>query len=233
MRALCRQKTIRQRIYTIAYRAVRLARPCLTILSRSRLSSAEVPRKPVISERRLQTRQRLIEAATKVVAEKGFDGATVDDIAEAAGFSIGGLYSNFSGKDELFLAVFDGHVEWFEQRLEDAQWVDDPARAIADWFGSLGEGRHQFLVFVEFWAYAVRRPKLRREFAKRMAQMRVAVARLLEARAAESSGQLPIPADTLALVVLATLRGLTMEKLASARAVPDPEVGRLLASMVP
>jgi AcrR family transcriptional regulator len=192
-----------------------------------------VPRKPVISERRSQTRQRFIEAATKVVAEKGFDNATVDDIAEAAGFSIGALYSNFSGKDELFLAVFDGHVEWFEQRLEDAQWVDDPARAIADWFGSLGEGRHQFLVFVEFWAYAVRRPKLRREFAKRMAQMRVAVARLLEARAAESSGQLPIPADTLALVVLATLRGLTMEKLASARAVPDPEVGRLLASMVP
>jgi AcrR family transcriptional regulator len=206
---------------------------CSKILSSSRLSSVEVPRKPVISERRSQTRQRLIEAATNIVAEKGFDSATVDDIAEAAGFSIGGLYSNFSGKDELFLAVFDGHLEWFEQRLKDAQSVDDPARAIADWFRSLGEGRHQFLVFVEFWAYAVRRPKLRREFAKRMAQMRVAVARLLEARAAESSGQLPIPAETLALLVLAVLRGLTLEKLASARAVPDAEVGRLLASVVP
>ena len=123
-------------------------------------------RKPVISDRRSQTRQRLIEAATKIVAEKGFDSATVDDIAEAAGFSIGGLYSNFSGKDELFLAVFDGHLEWFEQLLEDAQSVDDPAGAIADWFRAPGEGRYQFLVFVEFWAYAVRRPKLRREFAK-------------------------------------------------------------------
>jgi AcrR family transcriptional regulator len=192
-----------------------------------------VPRKPVISERRSQTRQRLIEAATKVVAEKGFDSATVDDIAEAAGLSIGGLYSNFSGKDELFLAVFDGHLEWFEQRLEEAQSVDDPARAIADWFRSLGEGRHQFLVFVEFWAYAVRRPKLRREFAKRMAQMRVAVARLLEARATESSGQLPIPAETLALLTLAVMRGLMLEKLASARAVPDAEVARLLAGVVP
>jgi AcrR family transcriptional regulator len=192
-----------------------------------------VPRKPVISERRSQTRQRLIEAATKIVAEKGFDSATVDDIAEAAGFSIGGLYSNFSGKDELFLAVFDGHVEWFEQQLEDAESVDDPARAIADWFRAPGESRHQFLVFVDFWAYAVRRPKLRREFAKRMAQMRVAVARMLEARAAESSSQLPIPAETLALIVLATLRGLTLEKLASARAVPDAEVGRFLASVVP
>jgi AcrR family transcriptional regulator len=192
-----------------------------------------VPRKPAISERRSQTRQRLIEAATKVVAEKGFDSATVDDIAEAAGFSIGGLYSNFSGKDELFLAVFDGHLEWFEQRLEDAQWVDDPARAIADWFQSLGEGRHQFLVFVDFWAYAVRRPKLRREFAKRMAQMRVAVARLIEARAAESSAQLPLPAETLALMLLALMRGLTLERLASASAVPEDEVGQLLASMVP
>jgi AcrR family transcriptional regulator len=193
----------------------------------------EMPRKPVISERRSRTRQRLIEAATKIVAEKGFDSATVDDIAEAAGFSIGGLYSNFSGKDELFLAVFDGHLEWFEQRLEDAQSVDDPAGAIADWLRLLGEGRLQFLVFVEFWAYAVRRPKLRREFAKRMAQMRVAMARLLEARAAETSGQLPIPAETLALLVLAILRGLALEKLASPRAVPDADVSHLLASVVP
>jgi AcrR family transcriptional regulator len=192
-----------------------------------------VARKPVISDRRSHTRQRLIEAATKIVAEKGFDSATVDDIAEAAGFSIGGLYSNFSGKDELFLAVFDGHLEWFEQLLEDARAVDDPAGAIADWFRAPGEGRHQFLVFVEFWAYAVRRPKLRREFAKRMAQMRVAMARLLEARTAESSAQLPIPAETFALLVLAVFRGLTLEKLASPRAVPDEEIGRLLASVFP
>jgi AcrR family transcriptional regulator len=192
-----------------------------------------VPRKPVISERRSQTRQRLIQAATKIVAEKGFDGATVDDIAEAAGFSIGGLYSNFSGKDELFLAVFDGHLDWFQQRLEDAKAVDDPASAIADWFGSLGEGRHQFLVFVEFWAYAVRRPKLRREFAKRMTQMRDSMARLLEARMAENAGQLPVPAETMALLLLAVWRGLTLEKLANAKAVPDAEIGRLLGAAVP
>jgi AcrR family transcriptional regulator len=175
-----------------------------------------VPRKPAISGRRSQTRQRLIEAASKVVAEKGFGSATVDDIAEAAGFSIGALYSNFSGKDDLFLAVFDGHLEWFEQVLKDAESVDDPARAIADWFRSLGEGR----------------PQLRREFAKRMAQMRVAMARLLEARAAASAGELPIPAETLALLVLAVWRGLTLEKIANARAVPDAEIGQLLASVV-
>jgi AcrR family transcriptional regulator len=188
-----------------------------------------VARKRVISERRSETRRRLVEAATKVVAEKGFDGATVDDIAEAAGFSVGALYSNFSGKDELFLVVFDGHLEWFEQRMNEGRTVDDPAKAIADWFGALSQNKHQFLVFVDFWAYAVRRPKLRREFAKRMGQMRGAVAGLLEARAADAERPLPLDADTLALLVLALWRGLTLEKLANSRAVPDDEIGRLLS----
>jgi AcrR family transcriptional regulator len=167
-----------------------------------------------------------------VVAEKGFDGATVDDIAEAAGFSVGALYSNFSGKDELFLVVFDGHMEWFEQRLDEAREVDDPAKAIADWFGAVSENRHQFLVFVDFWAYAVRRPVLRREFAKRMKQMRSAVARLLDARTADSGAPLPLDPDMLALLILAVWRGLTLEKLASSRAVPDAEIGRLLGSVI-
>ena len=38
-------------------------------------------------------------------------------IATKAGFSIGALYSNFAGKDDLFLAVYDAHAAWFEEVL--------------------------------------------------------------------------------------------------------------------
>ena len=72
------------------------------------------------SDRRMHTRRSLVDAALQVVAEKGFDRASVDDIAAKAGYSIGALYSNFAGKDELFLAVFDAHVGWFEDKLEAA-----------------------------------------------------------------------------------------------------------------
>jgi AcrR family transcriptional regulator len=193
---------------------------------------ARVAKRTRISPRRAATRQRLIDAAIDVVAKRGFAGASVDAIAEHAGMSIGALYSNFASKDDLFLAVFDAHVGWFQDRMEEAEQTEDAAMAIADWFGSLANNRQQFMVFVAFWAHAVRNPKLRRQFATRMAHMRASLASTLEARAAAAGAELPLPADLLALVVLAAWRGLSMEKLADPKAVPDAEIGRLLGGLV-
>jgi AcrR family transcriptional regulator len=169
----------------------------------------------------------MIDAAIKVVAKRGFDGAPVAEIARAAGFSIGALYGNFAGKDDLFLAVYDAHVTWFEQELAGLD-LADPAGALAGAFARLDEqaARAQFLVFIEFWSYAVRRPKLRRELARRMTALRATAARRLEERGAP----LPLPAETLALLLLATWRGLALERMADAGAVDDAEVGRLLGA---
>lgn len=171
---------------------------------------------------REQTRQRLIDAAIKVVAKRGFDAAPVDEIARAAGFSIGALYGNFGGKDDLFLAVYDAHVTWFEQALADVD-VGDPGAALVASFARLDEkaARAQFLVFVEFWSYAVRRPKLRRELAQRMAALRTAVARAVGDRAG-------LPAETVALLLLATWRGLALERMADADAVDPALLGGVL-----
>jgi AcrR family transcriptional regulator len=169
----------------------------------------------------------MIDAAVKVVAKRGFDGAPVDEIARAAGFSIGALYGNFAGKDDLFLAVYDAHVTWFEQELA-ALDLADPAAALARAFARLDEqaARAQFLVFIEFWSYAVRRPKLRRELARRMAALRATAAQRLQ----ERDAPLPLPAETLALLLLATWRGLALERMADAGAVDDEAVARLLAA---
>src|SRR5829696_4871846 len=72
-----------------------------------------------MTERRAATRRRLLDAAIAVVAERGFHAASVDAIAEEAGYSVGAIYSNFGGKDDLFLAVFDEHASWFESVLSD------------------------------------------------------------------------------------------------------------------
>ncbi len=167
----------------------------------------------------------MIDAAIKVVAKHGFDGASVDAIAGAAGYSIGALYGNFKGKDDLFLAVYDAHVTWFGQELERLD-LGDPAAALAASFARLDEraARAQFLVFVEFWSYAVRRPKLRRELARRMADLRAAAAE----RLTERGDPLPLPAETLALLLLATWRGLALERMADAGAVDTALLGTVL-----
>jgi AcrR family transcriptional regulator len=184
------------------------------------------------TERRAATHGRLIEAATKVVARRGFHAATVDEIAEEAGFSVGALYSNFEGKDDLFLAVFDGHLRWYEERLAVAGETPDPGRVFSDWMDALMENPEQLLIFIEFWAYAVRKPKLRRSFAARLAEIRAAMAAAIERRAAATGNDLPVPPETLALVLLAVGRGLGLEKLADADAVED-SVGDLIAALIP
>jgi AcrR family transcriptional regulator len=191
-----------------------------------------VARRADAGPRRAQTSRKLVEAAMEVVAEHGFHSATVDAIAERAGFSIGALYSNFSGKDELLFAVFDEHVRWFERRLAEVAVADDAGRAAADWLTSLGKDPEQILVFVEFWAYAVRKPDVRREFAKRMTEMRAAVADAVERRSAETGAAPALDPNLLALLALATARGLALEKLANPRAVPDDTVGELLAGLL-
>src|SRR5918998_6714662 len=96
-----------------------------------------VTAKGALTERRAPTHARLVDAATKVVARRGFHTATVDEIAAEAGYSVGALYSNFRGKDDLFLEVFDGHMRWFAERLEAAAGAGDPGSAFRDWMDSL------------------------------------------------------------------------------------------------
>ena len=57
------------------------------------------------------TRRRLIEAAAAVFAEKGYDGAGVQEIARRAGFTTGAIYGRFRGKAELLLAAIEAFTK--------------------------------------------------------------------------------------------------------------------------
>ena len=59
------------------------------------------------TRRRENTRAKLVRASLDVFVEKGIDGATVDDLVKAAGFTRGAFYSSFSSKEEVFSALFD------------------------------------------------------------------------------------------------------------------------------
>jgi AcrR family transcriptional regulator len=177
-----------------------------------------------ISDRRAATRRRLLDAATAVVAERGFHAASVDAIAAEAGYSVGAIYSNFGGKDDLFLAVFDEHAAWFEQVMADAT-------AETSAFEALLVEEQQFLVFVSFWSYAVRTPKVRRRLAQRMARFREHIAGLVRQRAEEENRELVADADQIALVALALFRGVALERLANQGAVPEGLLASALTAL--
>jgi AcrR family transcriptional regulator len=136
------------------------------------------------NERKAQTRARLIEAAARVFAARGFHGASVEAVAEEAGYSTGAVYSNFSGKEELFLAVLDEHIERRLSAVRDAiASADGPrerARAGArNWIEFLEANPDWYPLFIEFWAYAQRDPTLRAELAERFRAFPRENARLL------------------------------------------------------
>jgi AcrR family transcriptional regulator len=179
--------------------------------------------------RRAETRRRLLAATFDVVTREGFHAATVAGIATQAGYSIGALYSNFSSKDELLFAAFDEHLQWFERELQKATQATDTTGAIADWLSALSSPPDQFFIFIEFWSYAVRRPKLRTQLAQRMTEMRVQVEALTTQRRA---GQPGLPPGLTALLLLAIGRGLALEKLVDPDAIPDQEVATLLSALL-
>src|ERR1700743_3553905 len=52
-----------------------------------------------------QTRQRLLDAAQRLIARKGLSAASVENITAAAGYTRGAFYSNFDSKDDLFIEL--------------------------------------------------------------------------------------------------------------------------------
>lgn len=83
---------------------------------------------PVLSRRdreRSEHRRAMLAAALAVFGAKGYDGATLDEVAELAEFGKGTLYNYFpEGKDELYFALFDEHVLGGMTRAVDAAIPD-------------------------------------------------------------------------------------------------------------
>jgi AcrR family transcriptional regulator len=179
------------------------------------------------AEQQAQTRTRLIDAATKVFAERGFHDASVEEIAEQAGYSHGAVYSNFDGKSELFLAVFENYMAERVRELSQTQTAlpdDAPlearARALADqWMDRLSRDRQSVALHMEFIAHADRDPELARRFGERSSVMREAVSRYIVQYQQETGGELALPVDDLAMILRALGIGLAIEALVSPEAV--------------
>ncbi len=185
-------------------------------------------------EQKALTRRRLIDAGEVVFARRGFHGASVEEIAREAGASTGALYSNFAGKEDLFLALFEeriaADVRDYSQIAAAGATVEEQARGTADhWMAILRERPDYFPLFIEFWAYAIREPRLRERLAGQFAALRYASARLFLAGAEQQGVSLSAEAGELVGIQINALANVqALEKLADPDAVPDSLYGDML-----
>lgn len=193
-----------------------------------------MPDRPSLrDEQKALTRRRLLDAAESAFARRGFHGASVEEIAREAGATTGALYSNFAGKEALFLALFEETIAADVRDYSEAFGAEGPAeqgRAPADrWMQILHERPDYFPLFVEFWSHAIREPGLRDGLQQRLEALRTTNARLVSAGAAEQGFELDTAlAERLGLVITALGNGLALEKLVDPGAVPDELYGDMV-----
>jgi len=173
------------------------------------------------------SRERLLEAAAKVFAERGYQAASVDEIAAAAGLSKGAVYWNFSSKDELFHALLeeriDRQIEETAEILRSAPTDRPVDPEVANrWEAMLGRERELMLLSQEHWARAVRDPELRARYAERQARLRDVLADGMRTRVRRTGApSFSTPAEDVATAYLALANGLALQRLVDPEGVPD------------
>jgi AcrR family transcriptional regulator len=184
-------------------------------------------------EQQQQTRDGILAAADRLFVEQGFHATSVDQIAQAAGYTKGAVYSNFDAKEDLFFAIYEARVDAAVAKLERDLAEADDVRAVLESVTSdtgtrRGRDDRWLATFFEFWAHVVRRPSLRTRFADIHARAQEPFDAALVRLADEHGIELPVKPRSLAAALIAMSVGLALERLVQ----PEVVDGRLGARVV-
>ena len=84
------------------------------------------------ARRKRETRARLLDAALRLMSEKGMEGVAINEITEAADVGFGSFYNHFDSKDAIYAALMDDAFEGFADSLDQlVEDVTDPAEIIS------------------------------------------------------------------------------------------------------
>jgi AcrR family transcriptional regulator len=193
------------------------------------------------AERKELTRELLLDAAIEVFARKGYHGASLDDVAEAAGFTKGAVYSNFPRKSDLFRELVERESSRRGAVLRTAVEAVDVSllpELAAEWLSrQSGESRDWDVLTVEFWLAAVRDPAIQRALREGRETALTELGDVLDRRISAAGGHPGLSGRELAVVLDALGTGLLMAQyLEPESGSPDlfaRVVRKLLADVTP
>jgi AcrR family transcriptional regulator len=156
---------------------------------------------PPLSRKRRQTQAKLLDAALDAFAERGFHGASVEEICERAGFSRGAFYSNYSSKTELFIALYHRAAEATlhtlnEHTTQSSHAPDrDISEVVTDMMTNIPHDRRWYLINAEFALHAVRNPAAAATLAAARKRARANFSARISRIVAQMGRKLIVPAD--------------------------------------
>ena len=175
-------------------------------------------------------RDRIVAAAMRTFADRGFHRATMQDVVRESGLSIGAIYTHFRSKDELFLAGCDlaagrGMGELAQRLARGGTTVEKLAIAISFFFDAMdGPATPTFLI--QAWAEADQDPAVREMLVRRREQLATAGQLLLREGIARGEIADWIDVDAVARAYGALLDGLLLQRVEAGTAFRRREVER-------
>ena len=184
-----------------------------------------MPLEPLTTDRRRrQTREYLLQAAALVFSERGFHAATLDEVAAAAGFTKGAVYSNFKSKEDLFLALLEDAYARDITAIKETMEASEvpPEERLGDFVtmmrGDVARPPGMDALYLEFHLYALRNPAARERLNELEQEDIRAIAEILEERRESEHVE---PAERTARIIVALFRGISMMRTANPEAAGE------------
>jgi AcrR family transcriptional regulator len=188
------------------------------------------------AEQAERNRALVLDAARQVFLARGYHGATLEQIADEAGFSKGVVYSQFDSKADLFLALLQARIE--ERAAENARLAkslagDGGLPALMEHLARGDQATPGWaLLVIEFRVHAARDPLLARRYAEAHARTVEALADVLVTVGARDGDEPAVAPQRLAELALALSSGITLEHAASPDALGGPLPAAQLVAQV-
>jgi AcrR family transcriptional regulator len=168
---------------------------------------------------REQTTQRLLDAAEKLIARKGLDAASVENIAAAAGYSRGAFYSNFKSKDDLFIELLrrdhqKSMAELNALRTSELS-VDEVQNRARDIYGQMFRDNDCFMNWTEARMMAARDARFRGKLDALMAEKRGQIAAFIQYFHDRVGVAPSLPPDKMAMGFMSLAEGVKLFMMSS------------------
>jgi len=176
-------------------------------------------------ESRAQTRAALMAVGREHFIRYGLGGAVAEKIAEDAGYSRGALYSNFDGKEELFLAVIreqqDLRMQAFHSMFKEEPSAKERLRKMRDAIADLVTDPDWIVLRAEFEAGALRNERIRQAFVEVHRKQVRDGGNLIRNLAHSSDIQLGVKPNEFIMIILNLTHGLAVtQKILGAELSP-------------
>ena len=168
-------------------------------------------------ESRAQTRERLLDAAIDLFIKVGIDATSIEDVAEAAGYSRGAFYSNFESKDDLVCAALQRDIDQshdelgalFDQPIPTAERL----RLVRQYYVALSSDEAGCMLWMAMQLYALRNPAAQPRIAELLRLDRERVVGYVVRMFADLGVPPPAPPEVLAISFIAQAQGIAIARM--------------------